>query len=205
MGRPLREDNVTVSPESARKVKSGAGSPSTAGKTASKRRAVGIVRVSHVGGRGGESFVSPDQQRDRIRDACRAQGLRLVDTFEELDISGKRPIEQRPGLFRAVQMIEAERAEVIVVAYMDRLVRKLKVQLEVVERVERAGGEILTLDHGALTNGNARATPHRPGLLRGRRRRAPETATTGRGSHKPVLCSRACRLGDKITVQWVDP
>jgi site-specific DNA recombinase len=146
---------VTVSPESARKVKPGAGSPSTTGKTASRRRAVGIVRVSHVGGRSGESFVSPDQQRDRIRDACRAQGLRLVDTFEELDISGKRPLEQRPGLFRAVQMIEAERAHVIVVAYMDRLVRKLKVQLEVVERVERAGGEILTLDHGALTNGNA--------------------------------------------------
>jgi site-specific DNA recombinase len=146
---------VTVSPESARKVKSGAGSPSTTAKTASKRRAVGIVRVSHVGGRSGESFVSPDQQRDRIRDACKAQGLRLVDTFEELDVSGKRPLEKRPGLFRAVQMIEAGRAEVIVVAYMDRLVRKLKVQLEVVERTERAGGEILTLDHGALTNGNA--------------------------------------------------
>jgi DNA invertase Pin-like site-specific DNA recombinase len=108
-----------------------------------------------VGGRSGESFVSPDQQRDRIRDACKAQGLRLVDTFEELDVSGKRPLEKRPGLFRAVRMIEADRAEVIVVAYMDRLVRKLKVQLEVVERVERAGGEILTLDHGALTNGNA--------------------------------------------------
>ena len=45
--------------------------------------------------------------------------------------------------------------DTIVVAYMDRLVRSVAVQLELVERVERAGGAILTLDHGALTNGNA--------------------------------------------------
>jgi DNA invertase Pin-like site-specific DNA recombinase len=37
-------------------------------------------------------------------------------------------------------MIEAGRADQLVVAYFDRLVRSLKVQLEVIERVERAGG-----------------------------------------------------------------
>jgi Resolvase, N terminal domain/Recombinase zinc beta ribbon domain/Recombinase len=42
-----------------------------------------------------------------------------------------------------------------VVAYFDRLVRSLKVQMEVIERVERAGGEIFALDHGKLTNGTA--------------------------------------------------
>ncbi len=34
------------------------------------RRAIGIVRVSQVKGREGESFASPGQQRDRIRAAC---------------------------------------------------------------------------------------------------------------------------------------
>ena len=52
-------------------------------------------------------------------------------------------------------MIEAGRADQLVVAYFDRLVRSLKVQLEVIERVERAGGEIFALDHGKLTNGTA--------------------------------------------------
>ena len=52
-------------------------------------------------------------------------------------------------------MIEAGRAEQLVVGYFDRLVRSLKVQLEVIERVERAGGEIFALDHGKLTNGTA--------------------------------------------------
>jgi hypothetical protein len=34
-------------------------------------------------------------------------------------------------------------------------VRSLKVQLEVIERVEQAGGEIFALDHGWLTDGTA--------------------------------------------------
>ena len=52
-------------------------------------------------------------------------------------------------------MVEAGQADHIVVAYFDRLVRSLKVQLEVIERVEQAGGEIFALDHGKLTNGTA--------------------------------------------------
>jgi DNA invertase Pin-like site-specific DNA recombinase len=68
---------------------------------------------------------------------------------------GKRPLVKRPGLLKAVEMIEAGQADHIVVAYFDRLVRSLKVQLEVIERVERAGGEIFALDHGKLTNGTA--------------------------------------------------
>jgi DNA invertase Pin-like site-specific DNA recombinase len=120
-----------------------------------KRRAVGIVRVSRVGDRGGESFISPDDQRARIREACQRNGWHLLDIFPELDVSGGAPLERRPGLRRAVELVEAARADVIVVAYFDRLVRNLRVQLDVVERVERADGEILTLDHGSLTNGNA--------------------------------------------------
>ncbi len=52
-------------------------------------------------------------------------------------------------------MVEAGEADHIVVAYFDRLVRSLKVQLEVIERVEHAGGEIYAIDHGRLTNGTA--------------------------------------------------
>jgi DNA invertase Pin-like site-specific DNA recombinase len=111
--------------------------------------------VSHVGGRAGESFVSPDHQARRIRAACRREGLRLVDVMREMDVSGGAPLSRRPGLSRAVDLVEAGKVDTIVVAYMDRLVRSVAVQLELVERVERAGGTILTLDHGSLTNGNA--------------------------------------------------
>ncbi|HEY2652702.1 MAG TPA: recombinase family protein [Solirubrobacteraceae bacterium] len=83
------------------------------------------------------------------------QGNRVVDAFEEIDVSGKLPLVRRPGLLRAIELVEAGEADHIVVAYFDRLVRSLKVQLEVIERVERAGGEIYAIDHGRLTNGTA--------------------------------------------------
>ena len=51
-------------------------------------------------------------------------------------------------------MVERGNADVVVVAYFDRLVRSLTVQAEVVERVERAGGGILAVDVGQVTNGS---------------------------------------------------
>jgi hypothetical protein len=52
-------------------------------------------------------------------------------------------------------MVESGDADVVVVAYLDRLVRSLTVQSEVVGRVEAAGGAILAVDVGQVTNGSA--------------------------------------------------
>lgn len=145
---------MTVSPESLTSSKSGAGLPSSTMKSSSKR-AIGVVRVSRVGGRDGEQFVSPSEQANRIAAACERDGLTLIDTIEELDVSGGAPLARRPGLRRAVELVEAGDADVVVVAYLDRLVRSLSVQAEVVSRVEQAGGAILAVDVGALTNGSA--------------------------------------------------
>lgn len=119
------------------------------------RRAIGIVRVSQVNGRDGESFASPAEQRDRIDDECDRLGLYLLRTVEEMDVSGGTPLDQRRGLREAVEAVEAGDAEVIVAAYFDRLVRSLRVQGELVERVEQAGGQVLAVDVGRITNGSA--------------------------------------------------
>jgi hypothetical protein len=74
-------------------VKSGAGEPSSIKRSTSKRRAVGVVRVSRVGDRDGERFVSPSEQRERIAGACERDGLRLLDVIEERDVSGGAPLE----------------------------------------------------------------------------------------------------------------
>lgn len=118
-------------------------------------RGVGIVRVSQTSGREGERFASPAEQRDRIKSACERDGLDLVETIEELDVSGGTPLEQREGLRRAVEMVEAGDAEVIVAAYFDRLVRSLAVQGEVVSRVEAAGGRVLAVDVGEVSGASA--------------------------------------------------
>jgi DNA invertase Pin-like site-specific DNA recombinase len=118
-------------------------------------RDVVVVRVSEQGGREDENFHSPKAQLAKARLWSEAQGNRVVDAFEEIDVSGKLPLARRPGLLRAIELVEAGAADHIVVAYFDRLVRSLRVQLEVIERVERAGGEIYAIDHGRLTNGTA--------------------------------------------------
>jgi site-specific DNA recombinase len=120
-----------------------------------KARDVVVVRVSEQGDRDGENFHSPNAQLARAKVWSEAQGNRVVAAFEEIDVSGKLPLARRPGLLRAIEMVEAREADHVVVAYFDRLVRSLKVQLEVIERVEQAGGEIYAIDHGRLTNGSA--------------------------------------------------
>jgi DNA invertase Pin-like site-specific DNA recombinase len=120
-----------------------------------QRRAIGIIRVSQVKGREGESFASPKEQRDRIEQACKRDGLRLVDVQEEMDVSGGAALEKRPGLRAAVEAIEAGRADVVVAAYFDRLFRSIKTQTAVLERIEAAGGGVLAVDVGAISGASA--------------------------------------------------
>ncbi|MHB8659968.1 MAG: recombinase family protein [Solirubrobacteraceae bacterium] len=120
-----------------------------------KSRDVVVVRVSEQGDREDENFHSPKAQLARAKSWSEHQGNRVVGAFEEIDVSGKLALAKRPGLLRAIEMVEAGEADHIVVAYFDRLVRSLKVQLEVIERVEHADGEIYAIDHGRLTNGTA--------------------------------------------------
>lgn len=113
-------------------------------------RAIGIVRQSKD-----NDGDSPHAQRARIEDACDRDGMTLIKVHTELDVSGGTPLERRHGLRSAVEAVEAGEADVIVAAYFDRLVRSLRVQDELVSRVEAAGGKVLALDTGQVTNGSA--------------------------------------------------
>ena len=113
------------------------------------------MRVSEVKGRGGDRFVSPHEQRERIEATCEREGITLLDVYDELDVSGGKALARRPGLSAAVAAVEAGEADVVVAAYFDRLFRSLSTQAEVIERVERAGGQVLAVDVGQVTNGSA--------------------------------------------------
>ncbi len=71
--------------------------------TQAKNRAVGYVRVSRVGGRGGDRFLSPDLQREEIGRVAARKGLEIVEVIEELDASGGD--STRPGWNRALEMV----------------------------------------------------------------------------------------------------
>jgi len=127
---------------------------------AKSRRAFAVIRQSRTS----DGSLSPDEQRARIEEWCAREGIRLVQSIEELDVSGRRPLDKRPGLREGVAWVEDDRADLIVVAYFDRLVRSLKVQAEVLERVELAlkrrkrkseGEGVVALDVGAVSNATA--------------------------------------------------
>lgn len=125
-----------------------------------KRAAIGIIRVSERKKRGKQpgreaSFVSPQDQLTRIKETCERQGLTLKRTVDEIDVSGGKPLDERHGLREAIEAIEAGKANVLIVGYFDRLVRSLRVQGEVVSRVEAAGGEVLAVDYGAVSEKTA--------------------------------------------------
>ncbi len=113
------------------------------------------MRVSQTKGREGERFVSPEEQRQRIEAVCVRDGLSLIAVHEELDVSGGKELSKRPGLSAAVAAIEAGEADVVAAAYFDRLFRSLPTQAEVIERVENAGGQVLAVDVGQVTNDSA--------------------------------------------------
>jgi len=50
----------------------------------------------------------------------------VASPIPEIDVSGKLPLSRHPGLLAAIEMIEAGRADQLVVACFDRLVRSLK-------------------------------------------------------------------------------
>lgn len=119
------------------------------------RRAIGITRVSVEGSRHEDRLYSYTEQADAISASCELEGVDLLWVGKERAVSGGADLANRPELSRALEAVERGDADVIVAAYFDRFFRSVAVQAEVIERVERAGGELLTLDHGKLTNGTA--------------------------------------------------
>ncbi len=107
-------------------------------KTAKK--AVGYVRVSRVMGRDGESFLSPQLQREEIERTARREGLDVVEVVEELDASGGN--RARPGWNRAIEMVERGEADGVVVWNLARFSRSVKDALDALERIEAAGGRL---------------------------------------------------------------
>jgi len=117
------------------------------GRNGHNPRAVGIVRVSKVGGRRnavGERFRSPEDQDARVRALAHDYGARLDAVYEDLDVSGA--VIDRPGLNAAMAAIRNGEAEVLVAARLDRVARDVRGGLAVLDEVEAHGGAIIVGD-----------------------------------------------------------
>jgi site-specific DNA recombinase len=102
------------------------------------------VRVSRVGGREGDSFISPELQAEKCLALATARGLTIGETFTDLDQSGGKM--QRPAFDQALARIESGESGGIIVARIDRFARTLVGGLQAIEAIDAAGGVILTAD-----------------------------------------------------------
>lgn len=99
--------------------------------------------MSKLGGRGGDSFLSPQLQREEIGRAATTERLEIVDVIEELDVSG-RGGNKRPGWNRAIEMVERGEVGAIVVYNISRASRSVVDFLKADERLRSADGRIVS-------------------------------------------------------------
>jgi site-specific DNA recombinase len=104
----------------------------------------GYIRVSRVNGRGGENFISPKVQREKIRDYARLHGHKVVRWHEDLDQPGSR--NGRPGFQAAIERVETGKTDGIAVAKLDRFARSVADAAGAIRRIRDAGGELVSVE-----------------------------------------------------------
>ena len=102
-----------------------------------------------------DGSMSVEDQLAKMRDYCQRNDITIAAEYTEPDTSGRKPLDKRKGLKRAVEDVESKRSSIILTAYFDRFVRSVSTRAEVVQRVERAEGQVICLDTGRTTNATA--------------------------------------------------
>jgi site-specific DNA recombinase len=104
--------------------------------------AIAVVRCSTV--HQAKEGTSLETQTKRIVAYCEANGLTLVKIFEEAGISGLMKISNRTVLNEALDEV-CRRKCALVVFSISRLSRSLTDSIQILERIQAAGGELISL------------------------------------------------------------
>ncbi|MFJ4026062.1 recombinase family protein [Paenarthrobacter sp. NPDC089989] len=99
-------------------------------------RAVAYIRVSKER----EGMISPELQMAAIEQHCERSGYTIVETITDLDLSGQ--LWKRRQVEKAIAMIEAGKADILVVWKVSRVSRNRKDWAIAVDRVEGVGGRL---------------------------------------------------------------
>jgi site-specific DNA recombinase len=104
----------------------------------------GYIRVSRRAGREGESFISPELQRQKIAGWAELHGVEISQWWEEIDASGARI--ERPLFQEAIARCERGETGGIVVARLDRFARSAVDALESIKRLNEAGARLVSVE-----------------------------------------------------------
>lgn len=101
-----------------------------------------LARISMASGR--EHETSTTTQVEEMTTYSQDTGGRVVATFYERGKSGYKANVRRDDLERAVRMIETGQANRLVIWKIDRLMRNVRRFQDVMNRIERAGGQVVS-------------------------------------------------------------
>ena len=104
-------------------------------------KAVGYIRVSTSGQ--AVDGVSLDAQRAKIEAWAELSGYELVAVYEDAGLSGKRA-DNRAGLQGALNAACAEKAALVVYS-LSRLARSTRDAIDIAERLDKAGADLVSL------------------------------------------------------------
>ena len=111
----------------------------------------GYIRVSKVGGREGESFISPRVQRGKIEAWAKLHDVVLSEVEEDLDVSGGSAPEERK-LEKLLRRCEQGVSSGIVTWRVDRFSRSAADTLMAVKRLQACGARLVGVDDGVDTD-----------------------------------------------------
>ncbi len=113
------------------------------GKAGDPKRVLGYCRVSSV--EQATSGISLDAQESRLRAYCAAHGLELVRIDVDRGISAKA-MHNRAGLQKALRALRKGDAGGLVAVKLDRLSRSTRDVLDLVERADREGWALHSIE-----------------------------------------------------------
>lgn len=107
----------------------------------------GYIRVSHRGDREGESYRSPEIQRDEIARWAKNNNVELGKVVTDEDVSGAKPVEQR-GLGDLIKRAEEGLSGGVIVHRADRFGRDHNETLIAAKRLKDAGARLVGVADG---------------------------------------------------------
>jgi site-specific DNA recombinase len=107
---------------------------------------IGYTRVSRVGKREGDSFLSPDLQREAIEAYAKAHGHRIVYWLEDLDESGSKL--SRPAMKKALSALREGQTDGLIAAKLDRFTRRVGDLGRLLDEAKAGGWNLIAVDLG---------------------------------------------------------
>jgi site-specific DNA recombinase len=107
-------------------------------------KVLGYCRVSTEGQNGADTF-GLESQRDAITKYCTANGLELVQIFEDPALSGSLPPLERPGLHSVLETLKAGDIKQVIITRLDRLARDTMLSLWLMKESKKLGAELVSI------------------------------------------------------------